>query len=104
MRLLADEQVFGTVGRARELVDDIPDVGADSEIARAPDIDRDTHRLALSRPCCGCPQGKGQSPSAACRAEIAPRIQRLRRECAAPGLRRDRKSTRLNSRHVEISY
>src|SRR5690349_23771749 len=44
-------------------------------------------KLAISTTCCPCPTRRKRS-----------------RECASTSIGRDRKSTRLNSSHVEISY
>src|SRR5579862_1924783 len=69
MRLLADQQIFRVVARARKLVDDVTDVSADSEIAGAPDIDCDTHRRRRSA------RG-GAAPGKRWSDVPAPRVQR----------------------------
>src|SRR5260370_31147217 len=51
--LLSNQQVLRFAVSARNLIQDVADVGSDSEIAGAPDIDRNTHRRLAG--CAGTP-------------------------------------------------
>src|SRR6266436_7071294 len=62
--MLSDQQVFRFIVGTRKFVDDIADVCADSEIAGAADIDRNTHRSWRSPRCAGTPcQGGRDIPA-----------------------------------------